>query len=76
MTAAVSIFGYGSLLSYQSVLTTMPSAFNFRSGILTGYSRNFNLVSINGLKLGLTKSRLDDLKKVVTTAPQYQRSWQ
>mmetsp|Transcript_16910 Transcript_16910/g.16261 ORF Transcript_16910/g.16261 Transcript_16910/m.16261 type:complete len:216 (+) Transcript_16910:60-707(+) len=50
--STVTIFGYGSLLSYQSVLSTMPSATNFRGSTLNGYSRNFNLVSINGIKSG------------------------
>lgn len=48
----VTIFGYGSLLSYQSVLSTMPNAINFRGATLNGYSRNFNLVSINGIRTG------------------------
>jgi cation transport regulator ChaC len=50
--STVTIFGYGSLLSYQSVLSTMPSATNFRGATLNGYSRNFNLVSINGIRSG------------------------
>ena len=51
-TAAVTIFGYGSLMSYQSVLTTMPSASNFRAASLSDYSRNFNLVSVSGIRSG------------------------
>ena len=52
MTSIVTIFGYGSLMSYSSVLLTMPSAMNFRRGTLEEYSRNFNLVSISGIKSG------------------------
>ena len=48
----VTIFGYGSLMSYSSVLLTMPSALNFRPATLVDYSRDFNLVSISGIKSG------------------------
>ena len=50
--ARCSIFGYGSLMSYESVLSTMPSATNFRPATLYGYERIFNLVSIGGIKTG------------------------
>jgi hypothetical protein len=49
----VTIFGYGSLMSYSSVLSTMPSALNFRAASLEDYSRSFNLVSISGIKSGM-----------------------
>lgn len=53
MTSMVTIFGYGSLMSYSSVLSTMPSALNFRPASLADYSRSFNLVSISGIKSGM-----------------------
>ena len=49
----LSIFGYGSLMTYSSVLKTMPSASNHRSAsTLAGFERIFNLVSISGIRNG------------------------
>jgi len=48
----VVIFGFGSLMDVQSAHNTMPSASNFRRGILRHHSRVYSLVSIGGLKSG------------------------
>lgn len=48
----LSIFGYGSLMTYSSVLRTMPNAVHHRGGTLQGYSRTFSLVSISGVRSG------------------------
>ncbi len=48
----ISIFGYGSLMTYSSVLRTMPNAVRHRGGSITGYSRAFSLVSISGIRSG------------------------
>lgn len=49
----LSIFGYGSLLQYSSVLTTMPSAVNHRAAVTQGgFERCFELVSISGIRNG------------------------
>eukprot|EP01084_Bolivina_argentea_P039404 72810_1 len=41
----ITIFGYGSLMNKESLLTTTPSATNFRPAMLSGYRRIFSLVS-------------------------------
>ena len=48
----ITIFGYGSLMSTTSAKRTMPSATNFRPGILSDFSRSYNLVSISGIRSG------------------------
>jgi cation transport regulator ChaC len=59
-----TIFGYGSLMTYSSVLKTMPSAKNHRRAVTLpplreadgreawGFERAFTLVSISGIKSG------------------------
>jgi len=49
----LSIFGYGSLMNYKSVLKTMPNAVNHRYGSLPGYQRVFSLISVGRIKAGL-----------------------
>lgn len=48
--AAVTLFGYGSLLNAASTAMTCPTARNRRVGCLTGFVRRFDLVSISVLK--------------------------
>ena len=48
----ITIFGYGSLMSEESTKITMPTATNFRKGILEGYRRIYNLVSVSGIRNG------------------------
>lgn len=48
-----TVFGYGSLMNYESTLRTMPTASNFRCGILYDYERIFNLVSLYGIRTGV-----------------------
>lgn len=48
----VTIFGVGSLMDVQSTHNTMPSASNFRKGILPHHRRVYSLVSIGGIKSG------------------------
>jgi cation transport regulator ChaC len=62
----LTIFGYGSLMTYSSVLKTMPSATNHRRAVTLpppreadreawapyGFERAFTLVSISGIKSG------------------------
>ena len=49
----ISIFGYGSLMNYESVLKTMPNAVNHRLGSLSGYERVFSIISVGRIKAGL-----------------------
>ena len=44
------VFGYGSLMCEQSLISTCPSASGFRRGILIGFKRVFNLVSVGRIK--------------------------
>ena len=46
----LSIFGYGSLMQYDSVLRTMPNAVNHRYGTLAGWERVFSLVSVSSIR--------------------------
>lgn len=48
----LTIFGYGSLMDIDSARSTIPTLTNFRQGRLHGYSRRYNLVSVNGLIQG------------------------
>lgn len=48
----LTIFGYGSLMDIDSAKSTIPTLTNFRQGALHGYTRRYNLVSINGLIQG------------------------
>ena len=50
--AMLSIFGYGSLMQYESVLRTMPNAVNHRYGALGGWERVFSLVSVSSIRRG------------------------
>ncbi len=58
----ITIFGYGSLMHEEWAKDTMPSLKNHRKGILHGYSRRFNMVSINLIKNG-TLTKADYAKK-------------
>lgn len=60
----LSIFGYGSLLQYSSVLTTMPSAVNHRAAVSYGAERVFNLVSISGIRNGQANMETRELAAV------------
>lgn len=51
--AAVTIFGYGSLMDQRSCCATLPTATNFRPGELQGYRRSYNLVSVGRIKAGI-----------------------
>eukprot|EP01041_Mallomonas_annulata_P004310 gene4310-8570_t len=44
-----TIFGYGSLMDYTSVKSTLPSASNFRKGKLLNFTRFYSLVSVSGI---------------------------
>lgn len=57
----ISIFGYGSLMDIDSAHLTMPSAKNFRKGILHNYVRSYNLVSISGIKKGIANIETKEL---------------
>ncbi len=50
----VSIFGYGSLMSIDSAIKTMPSLSNFRLAKLIGYKRIFSLFAVDRLIKGYT----------------------
>lgn len=60
MSNLITIFGYGSLMTYQSVLMTMPHALNHRFATLYDYERVFDLVSISGIRT--QKANLDTLE--------------
>ena len=49
---SVKVFGYGSLMSFSSALSTCPSVSDFAPAVLLGYRRRFSLVSISGLRTG------------------------
>ena len=46
----VTVFGYGSLMTYQSVLKTMPNAIYHRRGTLLDHQRIFSLVSVTEIR--------------------------
>lgn len=49
MSNVLTLFGYGSLLDFNSVLSTLPSATSFRKAALIGYRRHYNLVSVGAI---------------------------
>ena len=59
--SSVSIFGYGSLMNAASTFSTLPSATNFRAGVLSDYTRTFNLVSISGIRSGSANFETNEL---------------
>ena len=61
----VSVFGYGSLMTPESALKTMPNAVHHRCGTLMGYERIFSLVSVARIKAGLVNW---DTKEVAALA--------
>jgi hypothetical protein len=73
----LTIFGYGSLLSFNSCQLTSPSATNHRVGVLPGWQRVFSLVSIGHLRAGNSDSVLHQLAAVAISpcfrrcAPQF-----
>merc|ERR1719230_1359592 len=48
----VTIFGYGSLMDKEDAEETTPNLRNHRPGILYGYTRSYNLVSVYAIKKG------------------------
>ena len=53
----LSIAGYASLMDEASARETMPSMSGFRYGVVDGYCRIFNLVSIVNIRKGLATGR-------------------
>ena len=58
---AITIFGYGSLLSKASTLRTCPSMKNHRVAAIRGYERIFSLVSISQLRNGNSNVDLNQI---------------
>mmetsp|Transcript_16741 Transcript_16741/g.15098 ORF Transcript_16741/g.15098 Transcript_16741/m.15098 type:complete len:226 (-) Transcript_16741:24-701(-) len=61
MTNSITVFGYGSLMSFKSTLSTMPSARNFRAGYLPNYIRIFNIVSVLAICKGVSNEETKEM---------------
>ena len=70
----ISIFGYGSLMSINSVKKTMPQACNFRSGILKNYMRIFSNELSEGLILSMKKANNKQIfvRGIIFDIPRYE----